>query len=124
MDAQTRLAIARDHEAAMNSEGWVDCRVWVGGPGNTKVIILDPEARMKFNDYNGVPVFWWQNGFDEVLYLVNSNEVCTTIAGRAPTAHRLTRACSRRAGWARGPAWAAPSGGAAKERRGVWARAR
>ena len=75
MDAGTRLEVARKHEAALSREGCLECRVWVDGSDNTKVIILDPQARNRFNDYNGVPVFWWENGFDEVVYLVSENEV-------------------------------------------------
>ena len=63
-----RARLAANHESALQNEGCGACKVWVGGPDNTALYVLDPTAPNGDNDYLGLPVFWFNAGFTKVIY--------------------------------------------------------
>ena len=63
-----RLAIAAVRQKGYREEGCRSCRVWVTGPSNTFISILDPEADTTPNDYALAPISLYSVGFTHVTY--------------------------------------------------------
>lgn len=97
--AGDRAVIAANMQSEFRSEGCSGCRVWVSGPENRKVEILDTEAERTPNDYDGRPMFWYNAGFRTVIYysrpgVVYAKHTLETDLGPAKTA--ADKAAARR----------------------------
>jgi hypothetical protein len=73
--AKERARAAANQQAALREDGCGACRVWVSGPDNSSLHILDPEARTTPNDYRGYPTLWCSFGFRTVTYYTRRNAV-------------------------------------------------
>ena len=63
-----REEIASTVQEELRSSGCTACRVWVAGPENVEIHILDPDLKTHSHDYDGSPFFWYSVGAKRVVY--------------------------------------------------------
>lgn len=70
-----RREIAKIHQQGLREEGCPKCRVWVDGPDNTYLHVLDPQASWQPNDYKLSPTPEWDAGFCRVTYYTSPGHI-------------------------------------------------